>query len=213
MVDACQGADDPWRIGNEVLYTLCKQHPDHKDDAATIAKVWLIGRAYSAALERGRGDAVGAGVSSDAFYVEHVTEALRTSDLDDRVAQLPSNEPLSDSHVLGVLDTHEYLTRIFEQLTGKGKRSLASKYLHFHRPQLFFLWDSRASTTVGKLTSRSQPLHEAVGEAVGDPDYRLFVGKALALREDIKSRFHKELSPRQIDRLLLLVHARQPSRR
>lgn len=41
-----------WKFGNDVLYKLCKDHPDHKSEDVVIAKIWLIGRAYSAAIER-----------------------------------------------------------------------------------------------------------------------------------------------------------------
>jgi hypothetical protein len=42
-----------WDVANQVLYAFCKQHPNHDDEAVNIAKVWLIGRAYAAAIERG----------------------------------------------------------------------------------------------------------------------------------------------------------------
>ena len=49
--------DDPWSIGNQVLYDLCQRYPRHTVDSEIIAKIWLIGRAYSASIERGRGKA------------------------------------------------------------------------------------------------------------------------------------------------------------
>ena len=44
----------PWDLGNQVLYSLCLDHPYHTDGAAIIAKFWLIGRSYAAAIERRR---------------------------------------------------------------------------------------------------------------------------------------------------------------
>ncbi len=41
-----------WDLGNQVLYDLCSKHPFHKTPQEIIAKVWLIGRSYAAALER-----------------------------------------------------------------------------------------------------------------------------------------------------------------
>src|SRR5437762_51878 len=64
---------DPWRLGNQALYDLCRKYPRHVDDAEIIAKVWLIGRTYAASIERGKGNAVGANVSNDRFYTDHVT--------------------------------------------------------------------------------------------------------------------------------------------
>lgn len=44
-------ADDIWTLGNETLYKLCRDYPEHKTDKAIAAKIWLIGRAYAAAVE------------------------------------------------------------------------------------------------------------------------------------------------------------------
>ena len=49
--------DDPWSIGNQVLYDLCRRYPYHVVDAEIVATIWLIGRAYAASIERGRGKA------------------------------------------------------------------------------------------------------------------------------------------------------------
>jgi hypothetical protein len=40
-----------WDVGNQILYDLCTAHPDHSRDDITIAKVWIIGRTYAAAIE------------------------------------------------------------------------------------------------------------------------------------------------------------------
>ena len=42
-----------WNLGNEMLYQLCRDYPDHKAPEVITAKVWLIGRSYAAAIERG----------------------------------------------------------------------------------------------------------------------------------------------------------------
>src|SRR5664280_500819 len=50
--EASQTFDQDWGAVDEVLYRLCREHPDHKDRRWSTAKVALIGRAYSAGLER-----------------------------------------------------------------------------------------------------------------------------------------------------------------
>ncbi len=42
----------PWDFSNRVLYDLCRARPAHDDESVVIAKMLLIGRAYSAAIER-----------------------------------------------------------------------------------------------------------------------------------------------------------------
>src|SRR5438477_314230 len=43
-----------WDVGNGVLYDLCAANPEHTRDDVIIAKIWLIGRTYAAAIERRR---------------------------------------------------------------------------------------------------------------------------------------------------------------
>lgn len=136
--------DDPWSIGNQVLYDLCRRYPRHDVDAEIVAKIWLIGRAYAASIERGRGKAADSGLSNDRFYTEAVPKALRTSCIDEKLEALAKLKMTNESNVGPVLDTHAHLVHLFHGLTNKSKRSLASKYLHFHRSDLFFIYDSRA---------------------------------------------------------------------
>ena len=42
-------------FGNQVLYQMCRDHPGHTDTDVISGKMWLIGRAYSAAIERRAG--------------------------------------------------------------------------------------------------------------------------------------------------------------
>jgi hypothetical protein len=205
LVDVCRRKDDPWRVGNQVLYDLCRNHPRHDNDAEIVAKVWLIGRAYAAALERGRANVAGPDVSNDAFYTERVTHALRESDLDSRLKALENTEETDAASFVRVLETHAYVVRLFEKLTGKGKRSLASKYLHFHRPSVFFIYDSRAVAGIRLLALPRQAIDVP---ATADRAYAQFVRAALGLRERVSSEFGVRLNPRQLDRLLLAAFAR-----
>ena len=70
----------PWDFSNQVLYDLCRSHPAHDDESVVIAKMLLIGRAYSAAIERRKNKEQGAG--TDTFYVETVGPMLRKSKID-----------------------------------------------------------------------------------------------------------------------------------
>src|SRR5665213_1000982 len=72
FVEASLDVQSVWDLGNNVLYKLCAEHPGHGDADVIIAKTWLIGRAYAAALERRRN----ADVWGDAFYVKVAREFL-----------------------------------------------------------------------------------------------------------------------------------------
>lgn len=201
-VRLAQREDDPWRIGNDILYDLCRTFPRHVNDAEIIAKVLLIGRVYAATIERGRGDSVGANVSGDVFYTEHVTKAFRNSELDGRLKSLAKFDDIDESSVSEVLDTHGYFVTVLKRLTHKEKRSFASKYLHFHRPKLFFLFDSRAVDAIRKLDA---PAVSIPSRATADRQYAKFVSKALGLRQHIATTLGAKLTLRELDRVLLAV--------
>ncbi len=196
---------DPWRLGNQALYDLCRKYPKHVDDAEIIAKVWLIGRTYAASLERGKGDAVGADVSNDRFYTDHVTRVLRASVLDSMLTALQKPGNVENPATIDlVLRAHSYVVRLFFELTGKKKRSLASKYLHFHLPHLFFIYDSRAMGAIRRLKLPRQ-LIQSPPDA--DREYATFLGAALGARKHLAATFGESLTPRQLDRLLLATFA------
>jgi len=69
-----------WDLGNQVLYDLCRNHPDHSRDDVIIAKIWLIGRTYAAAIER---RLVAHKTEGDAFYETEVAPKIRSSGIDD----------------------------------------------------------------------------------------------------------------------------------
>src|SRR5712692_9351087 len=134
-----------WDVGNGVLYDLCAANPEHTRDDVIIAKIWLIGRTYAAAIERRRdkGDAVG-----DAFYETRVAPQIRDSDIDRWFKVLDSG---SDTDMALNLETHKRVMDLFTKISGLEKRSLASKYLHFHFPSRFYIYDSRAYNAISEL--------------------------------------------------------------
>src|SRR5438132_8627778 len=133
-------------VGNQVLYDMCAANREHTRDDVIIAKIWLIGRAYAAAIERRRdkGDTVG-----DAFYETKVGPQIRDSDIDKWFEALNN---VSNEDVNLNLETHKRVMDLFTKISGLEKRSLASKYLHFHFPSRFYIYDSRAYKAISELT-------------------------------------------------------------
>jgi hypothetical protein len=199
-------AKDPWSVGNDVLYGMCKEHPRHTKRGEVVAKLWLIGKSYSAALDRGRSHAGGAPLSSDDFYCECAAPALMKSNIDARLAELPLDTELSPSLLAPVLKAHGALVDVFETVAGKSHRSLASKYLHFHRPELFFIYDSRARAAL----DNAEPAFGTPRMPRGaDRSYAGFVHRAMRYRERLTEGFGVRLTPRELDRLFL--RARVPA--
>ena len=100
------------------------------------------------------------------------------------------------------MTTHKFLMDAFTELTGLEKRSLASKYLHFHCPNKFFIYDSRARAAIGKIVKK--PNKKILTEiAEYDAEYGDFVCRMLELQKCLDERLGVYENPRSIDSFLL----------
>lgn len=194
--------ETPWDLSNRVLYGLCRKHPEHNTREEVVAKVLMIGRVYAAAIERRRSKTEG----SDDFYTATVAPLIIRSKLDDWIARaaplrLDHNEALDT-----MVDVHGRTTGLFQRISGLEKRSLASKYLHFHVPRLFVIYDTRAASglrAVSRIVGRGRA---DTRTSKSDDAYYRFASKCLSLRQHVKTEHGASLTPRQLDNLLLLLH-------
>jgi len=62
-----------WKWANDILYSMCKTKPEHKEDEVILGKICLIGRATAAAIERRREDYVEEG---EDFYLKRLRRWL-----------------------------------------------------------------------------------------------------------------------------------------
>ncbi len=195
----------PWDLGNQVLYDMCAAHPQHTTHQEAVSKVWLIGRSYAAAIERRKNKKN----ESDKFYEKTVGPKICRSDLDNLLSNLPTSPADPIASVTNAIRTHKKVTDLFNWFTEMEKRSLASKYLHFHRPDIFFIYDNRAKTAINKLTPDCRYIDCInIPEAERDECYYKFCVRACWLIQNIKDTFQQMLTPRQIDKMLLNVHRR-----
>jgi hypothetical protein len=190
-------APSPWDLSNEVLYSLCRNHPGHTDPNVVIAKLLIIGRVYATAIERRRSKYR----EDDDFYVKRVAPRICRSPIDAWLEEARCLGPASAQSFQCLVKIHDRTTQLFKEISGLEKRSLASKYLHFHVPELFFIYDSRASKGMSALGSIVARASKSVG--TGDNDYRKFVEKCICLKNYCVRHFRVALSPRQLDTLLL----------
>jgi hypothetical protein len=187
-----------WDLLNQILYDLCSNYPHHKLDSEIIAKINIIGRVYAAAIERRKNKKA----DTDDFYLEEVAPKIRKFKFDKVLSKLKKTDQLNFETLPVIIEVHGEVTKIFKKISGMDKRSLASKYLHFHYPHLFFIYDSRAvkglraySQIVGK--TESQPILR------GDQDYLKFSNKCLKLKTYISTELGEDLTLREFDNLLL----------
>jgi hypothetical protein len=184
-----------WTLGNSVLYDLCHNHPGHKHEDEIAAKIWLIGRSYAAAMERRRKVEVEA--IGDDFFYKRVIPAIKNSSIDAWIQEAASG-PTDQDEI--ALETHKKVQDLFWRITELNKRSLASKYLHFHLPNKFFLYDTRAAKALSHLlgefrTAGTSPKHDAV--------YARFVEGCRKLNNRFVALRGSTLTPRDFDKVLL----------
>ena len=173
---------------------MCEENPKHTDPDVIVGKIWLIGRSYAAAIERRKG----AKQETDNFYFDIVAPNMKRIGrmLDKKISTLSK----SSSDIECLLTTHKFLTDEFNKITNLQKRSLASKYLHFHCPKKVYIYDSRANKAINKLVI--QPNKRVLNNKY-DKEYERFVWKVLELKQFLEKKLKKHFSPREIDNFLL----------
>lgn len=197
--------EDLWEGANYILYSMCEEHPEHDHPETIFMKLILIGRSYAASVERRKTKQKGE--TTESFYRDRVIPEILNSELDYRLTKLKSMEENTIERVNLTLETHGYLMSIFKKITGDEKRSFCSKYLHFHLPQLFFIYDSRAEKGLRKFVSKFPDYGKAVFDIpLVDQRYASFYMKCHSINDFFRiGNIYPELSPRNLDKLLLKV--------
>lgn len=193
------GMDD---IGNEALYRLCREYPRHDNPGAIGAKIWLIGTSYAAAIERRKKylDEL-----NDDFYERRVIPEIQSSGIDKLLDQLRTEELITEANIPLILRVQKHLLDTFKEISGLEKRSLASKYLHFHLPHLFFIYDSRARNALARISKPTKRFSAVISDSLADFDYASFFCRAFLKRQEIAHTIGKTMSPREFDNMLILL--------
>jgi len=193
-----------WDLGNEALYSLCKRYPGHRSDQEIVAKVWLIGRSYAAALERRRANHE-PDSSGDSFYAHVIVPKIQQSDIDHWLEKLRNH---TKPELESALDVHGKVMSLFKEISGQDKRSLTSKYLHFHLPDHFYIYDTRASRAVSHLNRIRQ---QKATKENWDSEYAAFCWRCERLSEKFAQQIGKTLSKRDLDKVLLAYAESNPT--
>ena len=187
-------------VGNMVLYKMCEKYSKHTNEEEIIGKIWLIGRAYAAAIERCR---------KPITYPGDVGPKIKEhgEELDGRLARVLEHSQTEEEYLLNMLSTHKFFTDVLYEITDMYKRSLASKYLHFHAPNHFYIYDSGVVEKISSYNLSCKDLKAALTNKLDkneyDEAYLDYVAKAHTLNEQLaKQNNGKWLSPRTLDTLL-----------
>lgn len=190
-----------WTFANQFLYNLCAENPRHIDADVIVGKLWIIGRCYAAAIERRK---TNTDFKGD-FYYDIVAPKMLSigSELDERITEINHFQLITEQNIDLVLNTHAFLMRAFYEITDLEKRSLASKYLHFHCPAMFFIYDNLASEEIGRRVNLDRQRANKHYSCDRDRWYTDFCIRVLELSEFISDYYGTVLSPRELDNLLL----------
>ena len=198
-----------WDFGNKILYDLCCDNFKHDKDEQILTKVLFIGRIYAAAVERRKNKNYDI---NDDFYIDTIAPTFRQSTLDNHLENLKLCENLTTDNIQQILETHSYLTTELKKITDLEKRSFSSKYLHFHLPNLFFIYDSRAVNALRTFKVKiSNELRIISKLGTVDNEYANFFCKCFTLRHEIQNKYNLTLTNRQLDNLLIDIANKQES--
>jgi hypothetical protein len=137
--------------GRNALYRMC-EGTTHDDLPSTISKLWLIGRSHAATLERTHRP------SGTDVYLDTARRMAARGHLDSLLAKVPDSvESYSLDDLTAIHDAVSYLAGIFAITSKQFKLSLATKYLHFHRPTIPIL-DRYSEWTLFTLVPRVKSL-------------------------------------------------------
>jgi hypothetical protein len=178
---------------NEVLYRMCREKPLHDDIDVIKAKFLIIGRVYSAAIERK------AGPNFKPYTNPDVWRRIQSSEIDRHIHKLNHIDRITFDNAPILFEAHYQLTSLLKDITGINKRSLASKYLHFHSPKSVFIYDSLANKGVRQKLSKK---YDLTGNF--DDEYEGFVYRCIDFRDAmLESKLGFPVSPRRLDMELL----------
>jgi hypothetical protein len=191
-----------WDLSDSVLYDMCRDHPSHTDPQEIIMKTLIIGRVYSVQLERNKRENRPLG---DEFYEKEVITTFRDMGLDDRLSKLRSKD-FTPEVFTEVFQVHKFLMNTILKITDMDKRSFCSKYLHFHFPNLFFLYDSRLRQSVSILKgeiSKEQREQFLLNTSEVDIEYVKFFLKCFNLKNELETFLNRPLTIREFDTVMI----------
>lgn len=172
-------------VRTRALYELCFLHRHHIRNEIVADKLRMILRLCA-----------DHGLKVGDLSPEFAAYRLGQSGVDRWFAGLTTAEQIDPALVF---EMHKRVMDLFDELPSQQARSLASKYLHFHFPELFYLYDSRVEAAAVAL-GQGECGYLAGGDH--DPDYARFFACCRKLAEAFAPLAGRRPNPRELDRLL-----------
>ena len=210
-------------FGNAVLYQMCGAAPFHsvqpnnpifnsweKIKGIIASKIWIIGRSYAASPQRTKIKLETEG-SYDFFdiLVDRIGED-NFSELNIKIYALKEKSFTGDYEnndkniLLDIICIVEIFNSLLLNITEKNNISFASKYLHFHIPELVFIIDDYArkggkilyKEKTLRLCEKEKPLLQSYEENIRDYARHVFCCYDLVMNMG-------KMTPRELDTILV----------
>lgn len=201
-IDAILNDENPrYKVGNQILYDMVKTYPHHDNIDEVVAKAWIINKSYSAQLER----YIGKEDDSKDYYYDGIAKVMHDArnEFDRRIEKLKGMK-INRTSIEEMFSLHHYLMNLFNKLPkaremGGSARSFSSKYLHFHLPDMFYIYDSTAGYFISRFVKKPDvAVIMGSNKFDGDLVYVDYGLRLLALQEHIG----RGITPRQLDNFL-----------
>lgn len=186
---------------NRMLYQFVRDNPSNTDKAQIASKALIIGRSLAASAER-RTPSEAEPVSGTANFYDLLGQTVADSMVGELLDMLDEHQDLTPMLIGDVVKVHSFLCGAVTKVTQKDCSSFSSKYLHFHRPKLFPMMDSRARTAL-KWVADEQDWVFAYTTAGQSKNYRVYVDHFLRARQLFEDHLKQPVSLRQMDNILL----------
>ena len=194
----------PFDVLNQMLYKTVEDHPSNADHSQIIGKLMLIGRTYSASIERRQTNKHEDERQALEVFIA-AADSIARSNVEALLGCIKPSARLTPERIDEAAAVHLELCTALTSASHQENSSLASKYLHFHRPNFFPIVDSlvRAGWSwVMDAKDESYAGYTTLGKVAR---YRDWCEKCLAMQEDIRIQLGHEVSLRQVDNYLLSV--------
>jgi hypothetical protein len=138
-----------YRKFNTEVYGICRRNPKHTDPEVVYLKTHLIGRTYAVSPERIKDSKY----KSKDFWREfcfHIVNSNIDKHLN-RLKKIKSKKTLTEEEKFILIEVFNEVHSVFksgsrsrDKKNNPNRISFTSKYLHFHFPHLFYIYDSLA---------------------------------------------------------------------
>lgn len=195
----------PFDVLNQMLYKAVEDNPSNADHSQIIGKLMLIGRVYSASIERRKTNRHEKDERQALQVFIAAAESISRSNVEAMLARIMVSDPLTPERIDEAAAVHLELCTSLSTANHQENSSLASKYLHFHRPNFFPIVDSFVRTSWSWVMDAKDEDYTGFTTFGKVARYRDWCEKCLAMQEDIRDHQGHAVSLRQVDNYLLSI--------